>query len=68
MESTALSVRDYVGELSVRGDGESTIVWSAEFEPTDGGASAVEPIRSFLRAGLDHLTALHTRSSVGRDL
>jgi mxaD protein len=62
MELSALPVRDYIGELRVEGnpDHTSTVKWSAEFEPTSGDeAGTVQTVRSFLKAGLDHLRALH---------
>lgn len=64
MEKTAMPVRDYVAELRVEdnGDETSTVVWSAEFEPTADNAKTAEAIRGFLRAGLDNIGA---RQAVG---
>ncbi|TPJ77168.1 acetolactate synthase catalytic subunit [Mesorhizobium sp. B2-6-2] len=57
MEKTAMPVRDYVSELRVEdnGDETSTVVWSADFEPTADKEKTVEAIRGFLRAGLDNI-------------
>jgi mxaD protein len=62
MEATAMPIRDYVGELAVEGNANSTskVVWSAKFEVTSAAdVGAVEAIRAFLRAGLDRLGKLH---------
>ena len=49
--STPLPVRNYVGELRVddNGDGTSTVVFSARFEPTLADFRTTEEIRSFLQ-------------------
>ena len=68
MEATQMPVRDYVAELRVQdgGDGTSTIIWSADFEPGAGNEEVAETIRGFLRAGLDNIRARYnTRSGVG---
>jgi hypothetical protein len=63
MESSPMPVRDYIGELRVEdnGDGTSTVVWSAEFEPTLSGFRTVEEIRDFLKVGLQSIADLHRR-------
>lgn len=70
MESTGMPLRDYVGELRVENDGGSgsTVVWSADFEPTgDDEAQIVESVYSFIKAGLQNLERLH-RSALGEGL
>jgi mxaD protein len=59
MEGSAMPVRDYVAELKVEdnGDKTSTVVWSAEFEPTADDAKTADTVRGFLRAGLDNIGA-----------
>lgn len=61
MEKTAMPVRQYTAEFRVEDnhDGSSTVVWSAEFEPTSNDAGIVEGVRSFLKAGLDNITTSH---------
>lgn len=61
MEKTAMPVRDYTAEFRVddNHDGSSTVVWSAEFEPTSNDARTVESIRGFLKAGLDNIATSH---------
>lgn len=66
MESTAMPVRDYVGEFRVESDGDSgsTVVWSAEFEPdSDNERQAAESVHSFFKTGLDHLERMHRGAS-----
>lgn len=67
MEKTAMPVRDYTAELRVNDnhDGSSTVVWSAEFEPTSDEARTVENVRNFLKAGLDNIAKLHGRRQPG---
>lgn len=59
--STPAPVRDYAAEFRVEdnGDGTSTVVWSAEFEPTVKDFQTTEIIRSFLKAGLAAIVDLH---------
>jgi len=67
MESTALPVRNYIGEFRVEdcADQTSNVVWSARFDLTSADASdAVEGVRSFMKAGLDHLARLHRSAHV----
>jgi hypothetical protein len=61
MEETAMPVHNYTAELRVddNRDGTSTVVWSAQFEPTADTAKTVESIRGFLKAGLDNIARLH---------
>lgn len=62
IEQTSMPVRDYVGELRVDdcGDGTSTVVWSADFEVTDGNqAGTVSAVEQFLQAGVDSLEKEH---------
>ncbi|CDN57901.1 MxaD protein (plasmid) [Neorhizobium galegae bv. officinalis bv. officinalis str. HAMBI 1141] len=61
MEETAMPVRHYSAEFRVddNGDGTSTVVWSAVFEPMPDGSKAVEVIRQFLKAGLDNISSMH---------
>lgn len=63
MEKTAMPVRDYTAEFRVEDnhDGSSTVVWSAEFEPTSNHAMTVESIRSFIKAGLDNIATSHRK-------
>ena len=63
MESSPMPVRDYVAELRVEdnGDGTSTVVWSAEFEPTLEDFRTSEIIRDFLKVGLSSIEALQPR-------
>lgn len=69
MESSAMPVRDYVGELRVEDDGDSgsTVIWSAEFEPAGGGdeRQIAQSVHSFLKTGLDHLERMHRAASAG---
>lgn len=58
MESTALPVRDYVGEFRIddNGDGTSTVTWSARFDVSEGvDDEVVEMIGGFLKAGIHNL-------------
>jgi hypothetical protein len=50
-----MPVRDYVAGLRVEdnGDGTSTVVWSAEFEPTSTSFRTIEEIGEFPKSGLD---------------
>lgn len=61
MESGPTPVRGYVAELRVEdnGDGTSTVVWSAEFEPTLTSFRTIEEIQEFLKSGLDSIVHLH---------
>ena len=61
--STALPVRNYVGELRVddNGDGTSTVVFSARFEPTLADFRTVEEIRSYLKTGLGSIVDTHRK-------
>ena len=61
IESSPIPVRDYVAEFRVddNGDGTSTVVWSAEFEPTVTDFRTVENIRDFLKTGLGAIVDLH---------
>jgi mxaD protein len=61
MESGPMPVRDYVAELRVEdnGDGTSTVVWSAEFEPTTTSFRTIEEIQEFLKSGLDSIVHLY---------
>lgn len=61
MESGPMPVRDYVAELRVEdnGDGTSTVVWSAEFEPTLTSFRTIEEIQESLKSGLDSIAHLH---------
>ena len=63
LESSPMPVRDYVAELRVEdnGDGTSTVVWSAEFEPTMTSFRTIEEIDEFLKSGLDGIAHLHRR-------
>src|SRR5262245_47955570 len=63
METSASPVRDYIAELRIRdnGDGTSTVIWSADFEPMPGSPSPVEAIRAFSRSGLDNVAKQHRR-------
>jgi mxaD protein len=65
MESTAMPVRGYRAELRVEDnrDGTSTIVWSAEFQPTADDSRTIEGIRRFLKAGLDNIGDRHAKAS-----
>jgi mxaD protein len=62
METTRMPVRDYVGELRVENDGESgsTVVWSADFEPSGADEARVaESVHSFISAGLHNLERVY---------
>ncbi|WP_246679123.1 SRPBCC family protein [Mesorhizobium sp. B2-6-2] len=50
MEKTSTPVRNYVAELKVEDNGAktSTVVWSADFEPTADEEKTLEAIRGFL--------------------
>jgi len=63
LESGPMPVRDYAAELRVKDDGDnaSTVVWSAEFEPTLTDFRTVEQIRDFLKVGLRSIVVLHRR-------
>ena len=66
MESTALPVRDYVGEFRIddNGDGTSTVVWSAQFEPVKADPDdVIGMIGAFLKAGTDNLSVLYGSAS-----
>jgi hypothetical protein len=64
LEWTAMPVRDHSAELRAQdnGDGTSTVLWSAEFEPTADDSQTIAGIRSFLKAGLDNIAALHNKA------
>ena len=61
IENTPMPVRGYTAELRVEDnrDGTSTIVWSADFEPTSDEHRATEGVRSFLKAGLKKLVKMY---------
>ena len=62
MDSTAMPVRHYVGEFRIEdgADRTSNVIWSANFAlKSADAAGATETVRSFLKAGLDHLAELH---------
>ncbi len=61
IETSPMPVRDFVAEFRVddNGDGTSTVVWSAEFEPTVTDFRTVENIRAFLKSGLGAIVDLH---------
>ncbi len=52
-----------VGELRVddNGDGTSTVVYSARFEPTLSDFRSIEEIRGFLKTGLSSIVDLHRK-------
>lgn len=62
--STPLPVRDYVGELRVddNGDGTSTVVYSASFQPTITDFRTIEEVRSFLKTGLGSIVDTHRKA------
>jgi mxaD protein len=62
--STALPVRGYVGELRVddNGDGTSTVVFSARFEPTLKDFRTIEEVRSFFKTGLGSIVDTHRKA------
>jgi len=62
MESTALPVTDYLGELRVgdAGDGTSTVRWTADFSATDDPDQTLSVVQGFLDAGLQQLTRRHS--------
>ncbi|WP_407183708.1 SRPBCC family protein [Bradyrhizobium centrosematis] len=64
IESTKMPIRDYVAEFRIKNNGDktSTVVWSAEFEPTADSAETVGIVRGFLRAGLDNIGTLTARN------
>jgi mxaD protein len=67
MESTVLPVHNYIGEFRFEdcADQTSNVVWSARFDLTSADASdAVEGVRSFMKAGLDHLASLHSSAHI----
>jgi hypothetical protein len=58
MERSALPVRDYVGRFRVEpvGSDASRVIWSAQFELTDGGdGKTIEAVRQFLHAGTESI-------------
>jgi hypothetical protein len=62
MEFTAMPVRHYVGEFRIEDcpDRTSNVIWSAHFAlKSADAAGATETVRSFLKAGLDHLADMH---------
>ena len=61
IETTSMPVRGYTAELRVEDnrDGTSTIVWSADFEPTADERKTTEAIRSFLKAGLKNAVRMY---------
>ncbi len=61
--STPLPVRDYVGVLRVDdiGDGASSVVFSARFEPTLSDFRSIEEIQGFLKTGLSSIVDLHRK-------
>ena len=59
MESSPTPVRDHVAEFRVDDDGTSTVVWTAEFEPTLVDFRTIGNIRAFLKAGLAAIEDLH---------
>lgn len=64
MEATAMPVRNYVGEFRIEEapDHSSRVVWSAHFDlMSDEASGATDVVKSFLKAGLDHLASTHPR-------